>query len=147
MRITGSEKTTGKPRRKPIAMVLTMVLVFTMITLAGCSSVRQLPAPPGQAGSQNSPVQATLINEQDHWDVSRGCYYSVQYQVFNTGNTTARNVKLYVELVHINDNAIRDSKELYVGTLGPGSSSTVTAELDGECLRDYNTQAVPVYDM
>ncbi|HVP95466.1 MAG TPA: hypothetical protein VMS89_09900 [Methanoregulaceae archaeon] len=132
---------------KPIAIVLALIFVFATITLAGCSSVRQLPTPPGQAGPQYSPVQATLLGEHDHWDVSRGCYYTVQYQVFNTGNTTARNVKLFVELVHINDNAVRDSKEIFIGTLEPGTSSTVTAELDGECLRDYNTRAVPVYDM
>jgi len=147
MNATGPGKKKGTTVRKPAATVLLLALVFTLITLAGCSSVRQLPALPGQGGPQNSLVQATLVDEHDHWDVSRGCYYSVEYQVFNTGNTTARNVKLYVELVHINDNAIRDSKEIYVGTLGPGSSQTVTAELDGECLRDYNTQAVPVYDM
>ena len=125
---------------------MSLIFVITAVTFAGCSSVRQLPAIPGQAGLENSQVQATLLGEHDHWDISRGCYYSVQYQVFNTGNTTARNVKLYVELVHINDNAVRDSKEIFVGNLGPGTSQTITAELDGECLRDYNTQAVPVYD-
>ncbi|HTY14345.1 MAG TPA: hypothetical protein VMC42_01420 [Methanoregulaceae archaeon] len=132
---------------KKTSMILCMIFVIAGATFAGCSSVRQLPTIPGQVGAGNSQVQATLLNEHDHWDVSQGCYYSVQYQVFNTGNTTARNVKLYVELIHLNDNAIRDSKEIYVGTLGPGSSQTVTAELDGECLRDYNTQAVPVYDI
>jgi hypothetical protein len=131
---------------KPIALILILILVGTTAVLAGCSSVRQVPTVPGPAGPGYSPVQATLLGEHDHWDVSRGCYYSVQYQVFNTGNTTARNVRLYVELVHVNDNAVRDSKEIYVGTLDPGTSATVMAELDGECIRDYNTRAVPVYD-
>jgi hypothetical protein len=131
---------------KPIALILFLLLISATIALTGCSSVKQVPTMPGQAGPGYSPVQATLLGEHDHWDVSRGCYYSVQYQVFNTGNATARNVRLYVELVHINDNAVRDSKEIYVGTLGPGTSSTVTAELDGECIRDYTTLAVPVYD-
>jgi uncharacterized protein YceK len=140
-----SMKTGGK-RMKKITMIFGLIFVIAAATFAGCSSVRQLPTIPGQAGPGNSQVQATLLGEHDHWDVSRGCYYSVQYQVFNTGNTTVRNVKLYVQLVHINDNAVRDSKEIYVGTLEPGSSSTVTAELDGECIRDYNTQAVPIYD-
>ena len=129
-----------------VTILLSLILVIAAMMFAGCSSVRQLPAIPGQAGSGNTQVQATLLNEHDHWDVSRGCYYSVQYQVFNTGNTTARNVKLYVQLVHINDNAVRDSKEIFVGNLGPGMSQTVTAELDGECIRDYNTQAVPTFD-
>jgi hypothetical protein len=131
---------------KKFSMILCMIFVIVAASFAGCSSVRQLPTIPGQAGAGASQIQATLQNEHDHWDVSRGCYYSVQYQVFNTGNTTARNVKLYVQLVHINDNAIRDSKEIFVGNLGPGMSQTVTAELDGECTRDYNTQALPVYD-
>ena len=131
---------------KPNVIFLIIFLVFAAASVAGCSSVKQIPSVPDQAGYHYSPVQATLLEENDHWDVSRGCYYTVEYQVFNTGNTTVRNVILYVELVHINDNAIRDSKEVFVGSLEPGTSSTVTVDLDGECLKDYNTQAVPVYD-
>lgn len=139
-------KLAENPRTRPATLLLVLILVLSATSLAGCSSVRQIPVSPGQGGSQNSQVQATLVDEHDHWGISRGCYYSVQYQVFNTGNTTARNVKLYVQLTHINDNAVRDSKEIFVGNLGPGASQTVTAELDGECTKDYNTQAIPVYD-
>jgi uncharacterized membrane protein len=127
-------------------MFLTILLVCTATAFAGCSSVTQIPAA-SEPSNHYSAVQATLLGENDHWDLSRGCYYTVNYQVYNIGNTTARNVRLDVELVHANDNALRDSKEVFVGSLEPGTSSTVAVELDGECLRDYNTRAVPVYDV
>ena len=123
-------------------MILLVMGILLMI--AGCSSLSSVST--YDQNSQSSQVQATLLKQGENWGITRGCYYTVQYQVFNTGSTPARNVRLGVMLVHINDNAIRDSRDIYIGTLEPGSSTTVAVELDGECLKDYNVRAVPVFD-
>lgn len=124
-----------------------MIVLFAgfSILVAGCSSLNSVGT--YDQGSQASQVQATLLRQQEDWGISRGCYYTVQYQVYNTGRTPVNNVKLGVMLIHINDDAVRDSRDIYIGTLAPGESTTVTAELDGECLKDYNVRAVPVYEV
>jgi hypothetical protein len=127
-----------------MSVILSIILILAA-GLAGCSSLNNVRSP-SQGGTQFSPVQANLIGQEDHWGFSRGCYYTAQYQVFNTGNTPAKNVRLVAELVHINDNAVRDSGEVFIGTLEPGASVSVAVELDGECLRDYNVRGVPVWD-
>lgn len=113
--------------------------------VAGCSSIQSVQS--YDEGGKDQEVQVTLLKGSADWGISRGCYYTVQYQVFNTGTVPAKNVRLGVMLVHINDNAVRDSRDIYIGTLVPGASTTVAVELDGECLKDYNVRAVPVYDV
>jgi hypothetical protein len=120
----------------PFAVILLMAFLS-----AGCASLSGVDT--YDANSRSSPVQVTFLNQQENWGVSRGCTYTVGYQVYNTGNTTADNVRVGIMLVHINDGVVRDSKEIYVGNLAPGQSATVTAELDGECLKDYTVRAVP----
>jgi hypothetical protein len=129
---------------KSIGPAILLLFVFTLLMVAGCSSLSNINSY-DQSGP-SSQVQATLLKQGENWGITRGCYYTVQYQVFNTGSTPAKNVRLGVMLVHINDDAVRDSRDIYIGTLEPGSSTTVAVELDGECLKDYNLRAVPVYD-
>jgi len=126
-------------------LALILLFVGASIMVTGCSSLSSIQAY-DQSG-QTSQVQATLLRQQEDWGITRGCYYTVQYQVFNTGSVPARNVRLGVMLVHINDGAVRDSRDIYIGTLAPGASTTVAVELDGECLKDYNVRAVPVFDV
>jgi hypothetical protein len=130
---------------RPAGLALILLFVGTSILVAGCSSLNNVQS--YDQGIQTSQVQATLLRQQGDWGITRGCYYTVQYQVFNTGTTPAKNVRLGVMLVHINDDAVRDSRDIYIGTLAPGASTTVAVELDGECLKDYNVRAVPVYDV
>jgi uncharacterized protein YceK len=130
---------------KPARLALLLLFIGTSIMVAGCSSLNSVDT--YNQGSQTSQVQASLLKQSGDWGITRGCYYTVQYQVFNTGSTPAKNVRLGVMLVHINDNAVRDSRDIYIGTLEPGTSTTVAVELDGECLKDYNVRAVPVYDV
>ena len=126
-------------------LALILLFVGASIMVTGCSSLSSIQA--YDQSSQTSQVQATLLRQQEDWGITRGCYYTVQYQVFNTGSVPARNVRLGVMLVHINDGAVRDSRDIYIGTLAPGASTTVAVELDGECLKDYNVRAVPVFDV
>jgi hypothetical protein len=126
-------------------LALLLLFILTSLVVAGCSSLNNVQS--YDQGNQVPQVQATLLRQQGDWGITRGCYYTVQYQVFNTGTTPAKNVRLGVMLIHINDDAVRDSRDIYIGTLAPGSSTTVAVELDGECLKDYNVRAVPVYDV
>jgi hypothetical protein len=130
---------------KPIGSALILLLLGISLMVAGCSSLDSVRTY-DQSG-QVSQVQATLLKQNEDWGITRGCYYTVQYQVFNTGSVPAKNVRLGVMLTHINDNAVRDSRDIYIGTLAPGASTTVAVELDGECLKDYNVRAVPVYEV
>jgi uncharacterized protein YceK len=130
---------------KPAALALIVLFIGTSVMVAGCSSLSNVQT--YNQGAQTSQVQATLLRQHEDWGITRGCYYTVQYQVFNTGSVPARNVRLGVMLVHINDGAVRDSRDIYIGTLAPGASTTVAIELDGECLKDYNVRAVPVFDV
>ncbi len=130
---------------KPAALALIVLFIGTSVMVAGCSSLSNVQT--YNQGAQTSQVQATLLRQHEDWGITRGCYYTVQYQVYNTGSTSAKNVRLGVMLVHINDDAVRDSRDIYIGTLTPGTSTTVAVELDGECLKDYNVRAVPVYEV
>ena len=130
---------------KPAGLALVLLFAGITIMVAGCSSLGSVGT--YDQGDQTSKVQATLLTQHEDWGITRGCYYTVQYQVYNTGSTPANNVKLGVMLIHINDNAVRDSRDIYIGTLAPGASTTVAVELDGECLKDYNIRAVPVYEV
>ncbi|MEI7432871.1 MAG: CARDB domain-containing protein [Methanomicrobiales archaeon] len=130
---------------KPAGLALLLLFISTSIMVAGCSSLGSVGT--YDQGGQTSQVQATLLKQSEDWGITRGCYYTVSYQVFNTGSTPAKNVRLGVMLVHINDNAVRDSRDIYIGTLAPGASTTVAVELDGECIKDYNVRAVPVYEV
>jgi len=130
---------------RPFGLALILLFVGTSILVAGCSSLNNVQS--YDQGTRASQVQATLLNQHGDWGITRGCYYTVQYQVFNAGATPAKNVRLGVMLIHINDDAVRDSRDIYIGTLAPGASTTVAVELDGECLKDYNVRAVPVYDV
>ena len=130
---------------KTAGLALIVLCIGTSIMVAGCSSLNSVGT--YDQGGQVTQVQATLLKNSEDWGIIRGCYYTVQYQVFNTGSAPARNVRLGVMLVHVNDDAVRDSRDIYIGTLAPGASTTVAVELDGECLKDYNVRAVPVYDV
>ncbi|MEI6292069.1 MAG: CARDB domain-containing protein [Methanomicrobiales archaeon] len=130
---------------KPTGLALILLFIGTSVLVMGCSSLNNVQD--YNQGIQTSQVQSTLLKQSGDWGITRGCYYTVQYQVFNTGTIPAKNVRLGVMLVHINDAAVRDSRDIYIGTLAPGASTTVSVELDGECLKDYNVRAVPAYDI
>lgn len=130
---------------KIAGLAITLLFVSFTILATGCSSLNSVGT--YDQGSQTSMVQATMQKQSEDWGITRGCYYTVQYQVYNTGSAPVSNVKLGVMLMHINDGAIRDSRDIYIGTLPPGASTTVAVELDGECLKDYTVRAVPVYEV
>jgi hypothetical protein len=51
-------------------------------------------------------------------------------------------VVLNLNLVNTKTKTIRDSRSVFIGTLGAGQSVTFESVLDGECLQDYRVDAV-----
>jgi hypothetical protein len=123
--------------------ILVFFLALSMIMLPGCVSVPDL-AGTGPAGKEASGVSVNLIRSGADFSVSRGCFWTVTVQVYNHGEVEARNVNVRLELVDAGTGAVRDTMEVYAGTLAPGESRMILAELDGDCINEYTLNAYPV---
>ena len=119
-------------------------LLFATLALAGCVSTLHPTEPAGgNYSGRISPVQVNFISQEGDWSFSRGCFWTVRFQVYNSGTQEAKNVQLHIELVNADTGTIRDARDIYIGTLAPGASMSAAAELDGECTNIYNVQAIP----
>ncbi len=123
--------------------VLLALIVCGSILAGGCISVLSQSAPEG-AGGTGSALRATLVDQDADWGFSRGCTWTAVLQVANLGSIQEKNVHLQVELVNARTGAVRDAKDLFLGTIGPGEEKTVRVVLDGECLDEYTVRAIPV---
>ncbi|MCQ8893889.1 MAG: hypothetical protein NQU46_04580 [Methanolinea sp.] len=131
---------------KKYALVIACATTLVCFALgAGCLSVlTQTGGEGGPGAGDSSALRATLINQDADWGFSRGCTWETTFQVYNPGSAEEKNVYLHVELLNAGTGAVRDTKELFLGTVGPGEQRVVTIELDGECLRDYTVRAIPL---
>ncbi len=123
-------------------LVPVILLVFILVALPGCVSAPDLAGP--APGKEVSGVSVNLIRSEADFSVSRGCFWTVTVQVYNRGEVEARNVNVELELVDAGTGAVRDTMEVYAGTLAPGESRTILAELDGDCINEYILNAYPV---
>lgn len=57
--------------------------------------------------------------------------------MYNAGNVSTENLKLDFNLVNTGTGTIRDSRSIYIGSIGSGSTLTYETILDGECSQDY----------
>jgi hypothetical protein len=128
-------------RKGPLFLVF--LLALSLIMLPGCVSVPDL-AGPGPAGKEVSGVSVNLVRSDADFSVSRGCFWTVTVQVYNHGEVEVRNVNVQLELVDATTGAVRDTMEVYAGTLAPGESRMIMAELDGDCINEYTLNAYPV---
>jgi hypothetical protein len=119
-----------------------ILLVLSVVTLPACVSVPDLTG--STSGEELSGVSVNLIRSSADFSVSRGCFWTVTVQVYNRGEVEARNVNVQLELVDAATGAVRDTLQVYVGTLAPGESRTIVAELDGDCINEYTLRAYPV---
>ena len=128
-------------------ILLMCCLLSITLALAGCvSTLHAIEPATGNYSNQISPVQVNFISQNGDWSFSRGCFWTVRFQVYNAGDAGVKNVQLHIELANADTGTIRDARDIYVGTLAPGASSTVATELDGECTNIYNVQAIPSYE-
>jgi hypothetical protein len=123
------------PEMRTLAIGIVLAGVLACLILS-CGCISRL-ADTGPVQSGGGSVGATLLSQQSHWSPAEGCYWTVTYQVYNSGNTTSAGQMVRVELVNTRNLAVRDSKTVFVGPLKEGESMPVTALLDGECIGDY----------
>jgi hypothetical protein len=119
-------------------------LIIGGIILAGCLSVPGLSAPGSFESGKEDGVSVNLIRSEPDFSLTKGCFWTVVVQVYNTGQAEAKNVEVYLELVDAVSGAVRDTRTVYTGSLGPGESKIITAELDGDCINEYTLRAVPI---
>jgi hypothetical protein len=134
-------------RNLGLALVLAALLVSAgcLGTLSDSSGGETCST--GGGGSVNATgdrvvVCAAIIDHDTDWSIARGCTWTIRYQVANTGDIPARNVRVNIALVTAGKDVVRDARTIYVGALMPGESRVVAADLDGECLEDYTSRAV-----
>jgi len=114
---------------KKIAIVT--LLIIAAVLLAGCTST---PAA-GQETAQDT-IRANYAY-QESWSPTLGCYGKVSGYAYNAGNSPVENVALNLNLVNTGTKTIRDSRSVFIGTMGAGQSVTFESVLDGECTQGY----------
>jgi outer membrane lipoprotein SlyB len=114
---------------------LVVMLIIAVVVLAGCTTT-------GTAGRETA--RDTIRAHYDYhesWSPVLGCYGKVSGYAYNAGNTTVENVVLDFNLVDTRTGTIRDSRSVFIGTMGAGQSGTFETALDGECTQDYRVDA------
>ncbi|MDD1707108.1 MAG: hypothetical protein LUO81_02820 [Methanoregulaceae archaeon] len=124
-------------------ILLIFFLILSSVILSGCVSVPDL-AGSGPVGKEVAGVSINLIKSEPSWSFSRGCFWTITLQVYNYGDIEARNVNVQMELGDAGTGAVRDTLQVYVGSLAPGESKMILADLDGECINEYTLNAYPV---
>ncbi len=107
-----------------------LVLVVTFVACCGCVGN------PSVMDRSDDALHAHY-EYTDDWSVGQGCYERVTGYVYNAGNTSAETVRLNFNLVNTKTGTIRDSRAIYLGSIGPGATTTWETVLDGECTREY----------
>jgi hypothetical protein len=126
------------------ACLIALCMLIAGIGTSGCISI--LGGAGNASGPGSGPIRASFIGQDPDWSFAKGCFWKATYQVYNTGDQPVKNVILTVELLDTGDNAVRESRSIFIGPLAPGQATTVTAELDGECTSDYVVRATPSFE-
>ncbi|WP_292368941.1 hypothetical protein [Methanoregula sp. UBA64] len=112
----------------------TFLVLAAFVLGAGCLSETV-------ANDTSSGTLHAHFEHADSWSPGLGCYAHTTGYVYNAGNISADNVLLKMNLVNIRTSAIRDSRQIYIGTLAPGKTRPFETNLDGECSQDYQVEA------
>lgn len=114
-----------------------IILAIALLLVAGCAE--HAPASVAPSGG----LSASVSKVEDHWNFGLGCYWKPSGTVFNSGDSEATNVVVYVQLIDTSTGNIRDSKTIAVGSLAKGDSRSFEVSLDGECDRNYRIEIRP----
>ena len=120
---------------RPVPLIL---LAIALILIAGCAE--HAPASVVPSGGLSGSVSKV----EDHWNFGLGCYWKPSGTLFNSGETEARTVVVYVQLIDTSTGNIRDAKTIALGNLARGDSRSFEVSLDGECDRNYRVEVRPV---
>jgi hypothetical protein len=117
---------------------IVFLLLIAVVFLPGCTS----DTTAGQEMVQNT-IRAHYEYHGD-WSPGLGCYEKVTGYTYNAGNTTVDNAVLNFNLVDTQTGTIRDSRSVFIGTMGAGLSHTFETDLDGECIPEYRVDGTIV---
>jgi hypothetical protein len=106
------------------------VLVIVLVSLSGCTS--NTPTRDYSEGSLH-----THYEYSEGWSIGQGCYEKVSGYVYNTGSSPVDAILLTFNLVNTGTGTIKDSRAVYVGSVGPGNTVNYETVLDGECTQQY----------
>ena len=118
---------------KKTALLLTIIVAA--VVLAGCTAAVHT----GRETARDT-VRAHY-DYRESWSPALGCYGKVTGYAYNAGNATVDDVALAFNLVDTRTGTIRDSRSVFIGTMGAGQSGTFETTLDGECAQDYRVDA------
>ena len=113
---------------KPVVAVIILVIAF--VFLAGCTSTPIV-------GDQTEGTIHTHFEYKEDWSMGLGCHGRITGYVYNTGSAPFDEVLLTFNLVNSGTGTIRDSRSVYVGSIGPGNTVNYETVLDGECTQQY----------
>jgi hypothetical protein len=114
-------------------MKLSAVALVLVVTFVACCGCVNSPA----VTDRSEGTLHTHYAYTDEWSPTLGCYERVTGYVYNAGNATADTTRLNFNLVNTNTGTIRDSRSIYVGSVGAGATTTFETVLDGECTQGY----------
>lgn len=110
---------------------IVFMLIIAVVFLAGCTTN-------GTAGQETArDTIRAHYDYQESWSPGPGCYGKVTGYAYNAGNTTVDNVAVNFNLVNTRTGTIRDSRTVFIGTMGAGQSGTFEMVLDGDCSQEY----------
>jgi hypothetical protein len=110
-----------------------IALVITLVGLSGCLS--------SQAVRESAEDGLRVHYEySESWSPNQGCYERLTGYVYNVGNRSVDSVRLNFNLVNTGTGTIRDSRSVFIGTVGKGETRTYETVLDGECTQDYRVE-------
>jgi len=107
-----------------------ILLVIALAAGAGCLSTTTVQD--SSSGSLHTHYQY-----QDSWSPEYGCYTDLTGYVYNAGNVSTDTLMLDFNLINTGTGTIRDSRSVFIGSIGPGATQTYETILDGECSQDY----------
>lgn len=113
--------------------VLLIALVITLVFLSGCLSS------PAVRESTEGGLRVHY-EYSESWSPNQGCYERLTGYVYNVGNSSVDSVRLNFNLVNTGTGTIRDSRSVFIGTVGKGETRTYETVLDGECTQDYRVE-------
>jgi hypothetical protein len=111
-------------------ITLVIILVVALVFLAGCIGT------PTIQDSTEGKFHNHFEYKED-FSVGYGCHGRITGYVYNTGSASVDDVLLTYNLVNTGTGTIRDSRSVYVGSIGPGNTVNYETVLDGECTQQY----------
>lgn len=110
--------------------VVTLLVVAAFVVCSGCTGT------PVVRDTADGALHAHY-QYKDDWSPVTGCYGHVTGYVYNAGNVSDENVRLNFNLVNTGTGTIRDSRSIFIPSIGPGATTTYETMLDGECSQGY----------